>query len=447
MTAAAVASAVHDSLPTHEERHSAHKPFNRDVVPLQPVDNSISLHDKQDCATESDALFTIEQLVLPGFDEARSYRVVARKPRPGASPRHQKAAWHTAGVDSLLSIYAERLIAHGAATRCSGAYLYALRTTVRTAEQICGHSVTFVQIFENCDLLGRALVHDRDLTETRQLSKWTLAQRRSAVRSFASLLRPELEVALGTDPHKVLDLALRLVADQVGTGYRLTGGKSRRRGGHTPTASDIGVILEETSRPHGYRGMRNRAFFRILAETGARVNALRELDGSNCWLSPNGNMRLFLHDKGKREPREVELSARATSDLHAYASAFNRWALSARCTTRIRPGHHGSIWRNSGRGRWTYRDINATLQRACVAREITPFTPHAFRRAFATDAAELFPRHVVAQAGGWKGLERLDDHYIHPRAFDIWSRVACLAVPHVPSLHSEIVDDSTDTAF
>jgi integrase len=158
-------------------------------------------------------------------------------------------------------------------------------------------------------------------------------------------------------------------------------------------------------------------------------------------------MRLFLHDKGKREPREVELSAKATSDLHAYVSAFNRWALSTRCAARVRLGQHGSIWRNSGRGRWSYRDINSTLQTACVAREVTPFTPHAFRRAFATDAAELFPRHVVAQAGGWKGLERLDDHYIHPRAFDIWSRVASLAVPTAPPLQSEIESDSADSAF
>ena len=42
-------------------------------------------------------------------------------------------------------------------------------------------------------------------------------------------------------------------------------------------------------------------------------------------------------------------------------------------------------------------------------------TPHALRRAFATDAASVLPRHTVAQAGGWKGLERLDDHYVQPR--------------------------------
>ena len=259
--------------------------------------------------------------------------------------------------------------------------------------------------------------------ETRQLSKWTLAQRRSAVRWFAYLLRPELEVALGTDPHKMLDHALRLVADHVGTGYGLTGGKPRRRGGHTPTATDISMMSRRLAVRMDTAVCGIARFFasslRRVRESTHCVNWI----GSNCWLSPNGNMRTISHDKGEREPREVELSARATSDLHAYASASNRWALSARCTTRIRLGHHGSIWRNSGRGRWTYRDINPTLQRACVAREVTPFTPHDSGELLATDAAELLPRHVVAQAGGWKGLERLDDHYIHPRAFDIWRPV------------------------
>ncbi len=43
------------------------------------------------------------------------------------------------------------------------------------------------------------------------------------------------------------------------------------------------------------------------------------------------------------------------------------------------------------------------------------FDPHALRRAFASNAASVLPRHVVARAGGWQGLERLDDHYVQAR--------------------------------
>ena len=43
------------------------------------------------------------------------------------------------------------------------------------------------------------------------------------------------------------------------------------------------------------------------------------------------------------------------------------------------------------------------------------FTPRAFRRYFATEAAANLPRPLVAVAGGWIGTRSLDDHYISPR--------------------------------
>ena len=72
------------------------------------------------------------------------------------------------------------------------------------------------------------------------------------------------------------------------------------------------------------------------------------------------------------------------------------------------------MWRNSPRGCWSYRAILDTLRAGCETAEVPPFAPHALRRAFATDATSVLPRHTVAQAGGWQGLERLDDHYVQP---------------------------------
>ena len=148
----------------------------------------------------------------------------------------------------------------------------------------------------------------------------------------------------------------------------------------------------------------------ILAETGAQVNALRLLDRADCVEMPSGRLRLFLHEKGKGELREVELSRAAADGLRAYAEAFNYLASVRRWPARIRPGEPGPIWRNSPRGCWSYENILATLRAGCLAAEVPPFTPHGLRRAFATDAASMLPRHTVAQAGGWQGLERLDDH-------------------------------------
>jgi len=54
---------------------------------------------------------------------------------------------------------------------------------------------------------------------------------------------------------------------------------------------------------------------------------------------------------------------------------------------------------------------------------VPAFSPHALRRFFATEAASALPRHVVALAGGWQGVERLDDHYIRPHTADLWAKL------------------------
>ncbi len=123
-------------------------------------------------------------------------------------------------------------------------------------------------------------------------------------------MRPELLALLGVDPRQVLDIALRGVAERVGTGYRLTGGTPRRRGGRAPTGEEIDAVVAKVGMAPGFLGHRNTAFVAILAATGARVNALLRLDGSDCVLMPSGRLRLFLHEKGKLRQREVELSAR-----------------------------------------------------------------------------------------------------------------------------------------
>jgi integrase len=248
-----------------------------------------------------------------------------------------------------------------------------------------------------------------------RVSKWTLAQRRSAARDFVKLMRPELLPLLGEEPHDHLDRALQGVAERVGAGYRLTGGAPRRRGGRVPTSGQIRDVLDAVGTAPGYLGIRNRAFFQILAETGSRINALRQLDGADCVEMPNGRLRIFLHEKGKGEPREIELSHDAADALRAYAEAFNYLAAVRRWSVRVCLGETGPVWRNSPRGCWAYDDILETLRAGCRSAEVLALTPHALRRAFATDAASVLPRHIVAQAGGWQGLERMDDHYVHPR--------------------------------
>lgn len=357
------------------------------------------------------------QLAIPGFALDR----VRVKPR---SRLHTGARQSDAlSQQPLMRTYMRRLAARGAAPNTMDAYRYQLRFLLRAAERGSGSAIELDELFGNVPVLGRALVDDRGRAAAERLSKWTLAQRRSSVRSFASLMHPELVSRLGEDPHTVLDRALRSVAERVGGGYRLTGGASRRRGGPAPTVNEMAAVIANAGVEAGFDGVRNRAFFGILATTGARVNALLELDGTACVELPSGRVRLFLHEKGKAECREVELGGVHADALQEYAEAFNRHASRQSWRARVQIGEPGPIWRNSGRGCWPYQDVLATLRAACAAAGVPPFTPHALRRAFATDAASVLPRHVVALAGGWQGLERLDDHYVRPRGSVIWEKL------------------------
>ena len=364
----------------------------------------------------------LDQLALPGLDPPP-----VRKPRRPSRPK-PASAFPPAG-DQLLDTFLRRLAVHGRAKKGRKAYAYQMRSMLLIGARLAGHPVTWADLIRNENLLGLVLVDETAPTLGTRLSKWTLAQRRSAIRDFFTLMRPELLGLVGEEPHDRLDRALRTVAERVGTGYRLTGGAPRQRGGQALSALQIRDVIDAAGRESGYRGARNRAFFTILAETGARVNALRQLDGADCVEMPSGRLRIFLHEKGKAEAREIELSHAAAAALRFYAEAFNYLATFRRWRERICLGEQGPVWRNSPRGCWSYHDILATLRAACQTPEAPTLTPHALRRAFATDAASVLPRHVVAQAGGWKGLERLDDHYVQPRGATIAEKLDRAAEP------------------
>ena len=373
---------------------------------------------------------TAEQLGLPGIEPTPA-RSPCRRPHPASA--HPT----TPPDDPLLSAFLRRLTAQGRARKGRKAYEYQMRSMLLVAARLTGRAMACTDLVRDEDLLGRVLVDDTAPTLGRRLSRWTLAQRRSAIRDFVTLMRPELKVLLSEEPHERLDRALRTVAERVGVGYRLTGGAPRRRGGRAPSGTQIRDVLDAVGRAPGYRGLRNRAFFLILAETGSRVNALRELDGGDCVEMPSGRLRLFLHEKGKGDPREIELSRAAAAALRAYAEAFNYQAAVRRWPVRVRLGEPGAVWRNSPRGRWSDADIRATLRAGCSAAEVLAFTPHAIRRAFATDAASVLPRHTVALAGGWQGLERLDDHYVVPRDGTIRAKLSRQAQDTPPPSSTE----------
>jgi integrase len=322
-------------------------------------------------------------------------------------------------VDGVLETFRRRLTATGASAKTQQAYGWQMRQLLATAHRRgLDERDSLSDLFQQVTLLGQALADDRSARQG-TLSRWTIAQRRAAVRAFARLMAPELRPLLAVEPEDVVIAALRLVAEHVGGGYRLTGGTPRRRGGRAPTLGEVKAIIAEAGRAPGFKGKRNTAFFALLHESGSRVNALREIEGRDIHELHDGRLRLLLHAKGRHERREVEVSERARQLLVAYIDCFNGRAADVGRAERIGIGAWGPFWRSTWGQQWAYANVAETFDRACLAAGTHAFTCHALRRAFASDAASVVPRHVVAQAGGWQGLDRLDNHYIQTRVWSI----------------------------
>lgn len=347
------------------------------------------------------------QPCLPGFEHEvlpQSTRRLARSASCKGRPE-----------DPIVRDYLRVLSMTGAPQKTIAAHRYQLRAVVECARRgRAGHAVRIFDLFRSPRLLGRALVDDRPRSGIGRVSKWTLAQRRVVIRSFARLMRPELLAVTGEEPEQVVAHALQSVAERVGCGYRLGGGTPRRRGGPAPSPEEVSRILDSVAKARSFQGRRNRAFFTILYHSGSRVDALRQLQGDDVIEMPDGHLRLLLHDKGKTRAREVELSADDRRLLFDYVEEFNWRAAFAGRSERIELGKPGAVWRSSWRRQWAYQGVRQTFEAACLSVGTLMYRLHAFRRTFATSAASVLPRDVVAQAGGWRGLERMDDHYIRP---------------------------------
>jgi integrase len=324
--------------------------------------------------------------------------------RPPEAPRGQST--------TLAEQFRRRLAATGASPKAQKAYVFQLRQLLSAAHRRgLKRGQGLIDLFADTALLGQALIDDR-ASRGDTLSRWTLAQRRSAVRSFARLMAPELRPVLGAEPERIVIRALRGAAERVGGGYRLSGGTPRRRGGRAPTAEEVQGIIAAAASAGGFLGRRNRAFLTLLYETGSRVNALREIQGTDLVELPDGRVRLFLHAKGRRERREVEVSANSARLLHQYVDTFNGRAAYAGRPERIGIGERGPFWRSTWWQSWAYANVAKVFERACLASGKHAYSLHALRRAFASDAASHLPRQVVAAAGGWQGLRRMDNHYV-----------------------------------
>lgn len=400
-----------------------------------------------DPATQSDLLLSNDQTFslqgIPGDSQLQfglcDFEGVNPKTQPRRNYRLRPSVARS--IDALEVLYEERA-AGRLSTRSIQTYRWLRRDILALGSKEAARAIHMLDLFSDEQLLGRVLVSGR-LADGRICSKSTVAHRRTAIRSVATIVGPELRKALGCDPHAVIRRALRAVAERRGSGYRIDAGSPRTHGGPTPTEGELLSILEALQRAEGWLGARDRAFGSLLASTASRFSAMRMLDGTDCHVLPNGRIRLLLHQKNGKERHEVELDGQSATALLRYIEVFNQSMKLAGRPDRIRLGEPAPIWRTPRGGRTPEKIFRETLRRACEVAGTPDYTPHAFRRQWATAAAGVLPRWEAALGGGWRGTERFDASYVSPNRSEVWAKLGGVGQPgddveHVPRVATNV---------
>ena len=322
----------------------------------------------------------------------------------------KRTAKTSARQDELCHLYRRRTASRLAPATVKK-YTWTLEQCLRLAEKQVKHPMSVTDLLMDSSLLGYVCSTVERPHGGSPISAWTAAHRRTVLRSAAGTLAPELRALGLIEPIQHVNRAIQRVAEKVGGGYRLPVGKPRHRGRPAPSASELDALLTNLGADDGWAGQRNALFFRILAATGIRVGALLELDGRDVRRVDDGAVHFFPHDKASGGRFELEVPSRFREPLEAYFNAVNQ-SLVGRGQGRVGFGKAGAVWRGPNGKRWSADQMRHRLRIACREAEIPDYTPHSFRAYFATRATSIAPRRVAALAGGWRGTERMDDHYV-----------------------------------
>ena len=384
---------------------------NRRKIAMQTTKGRSALHDP----IPDGKIGTQLELSLDGLDVS-----------PVSKEKRKRAAKRPARHDELFDLY-QRRIAGRVAPATVTKYAWTLEQCLRLAEERTSRPVSIAMLLTDGTALGYVCSTTRRPGGGLPISAWTAAHRRTVLRSVAGTLAPELRSLGLNDAIQHVDLAIRRVAERVGGGSRLPVGTTRNRGRPVPSTAEVSSLLNVVGSDEGWAGQRNALFYGILAATGSRVGALLVLDGQDLCLTPDGAVRLSLHDKASGGRFELELPDRFHAPLDAYFEATNL-SLTGLGKGRVGFGRLGPVWRGPTGDRWPAAQMRRRLRAACRTAGIEDYTPHSFRAYFATQATNVASRRVAALAGGWRGTERMDDHYVGVKRDSIERKLAQIGV-------------------
>ena len=334
---------------------------------------------------------------------------------PGTSPKEIPCSSRkarqlgAAAAAKVIEQFRERLFFSGLAPKSVSAIPSQILTLLALAARISGEVLSPLELFGRPELLGMALAETRPISAGQpEYARWTLAARRHAALRFGRAFSRELLALHGVGGNELVNSAIRSQSVQVGSTFRLPGNLPFARRSRVASRDEAQALLDQLQQAPRLSGRAFGLAARIMLETGARVNGLRQLDARDVFIDPWTN-RVTILVRSKGHVVEYELARPTGEALLGFIDAVNRRAEGP----AIVLGSSGKVW-ITPRGLMSYASWNRSLTNACLALGIERLKPHDLRRTFATWAAEVSSRTDVALAAGWENLTTLDRHYIHP---------------------------------
>jgi integrase len=342
--------------------------------------------------------------------------------RPARRSRGRDVWPLAAPVLAELDAYESRLLRRGqVAADSAQVYRQALACVAKQGQRHLGKTIATVWEVYSADTIAAIARDDSPFDpQSDQLRKYTLRQRRVAIRSFARTmadLDPEGRALDELDC--LVDEGLRKAGAWRGMRATIDAGAKHRRH-RRPTEEELEKVAAVAGGSRTtFLGRRNRAALYFMARVGARSMTLLAMDGSDFqWR--RGKLFARIREKGRRGRRPIEVPADIVPLLRAYIDSFNGQALARGWGCEIGPGVKGPLigfavkgpfWRGPGGKPLTYHALLGMARTSASIAGVPDFHLHGLRHMRAGYLGKHLDSDEAALAGGWRGPGVYERHY------------------------------------
>ncbi len=315
-------------------------------------------------------------------------------------------------VEDELDGFFDALIAQDVVTAGSArSYKKALTCAVKQAQRFLGRRLASLREFYVVDVIAAVAADDVTLDGAGQLSRYSLRQRRVAMRAYVRYVG--LDDIQFEDADEILDNGLRRAARRKPMRYTIDAG--RPEGTHRcPTIEEVEKVIAVAGVARtSFVGPRNAAIFALGMHAGMRASEIIAMRGSD-FSERRGQLFLLKKKKGSNERVEIEVPDAVIPYLVRYIERCNGYAAARGWQSRIGFGVDGAFWRSCRERPLTYHGLGAMVRTYTRISGVEPFVAHGLRHLRAAVLGDVLVPEEAALAGGWKNTSVFLRYYAAP---------------------------------